>query len=136
MDSLKLLLLLSDLAAMSLLDHEEGSNQEGGGGPNCDPPAFPYQYPIPHPYSSPHLLHQLPACEAGGERSHHSGGKGYVSFFFFTVVSVFVWLVFFINCNQSEEGEDEWHLHWSFTVKGHMRPLKHFVCHTEFKRKD
>ncbi|XP_015259280.1 PREDICTED: segment polarity protein dishevelled homolog DVL-3-like isoform X3 [Cyprinodon variegatus] len=67
--------LCGDLAAMSLLDHEEGSNHEGGGGPNCDPPAFPYQYPIPHPYSSPHLLHQLPACEAGGERSHHSGGS-------------------------------------------------------------
>uniref|UniRef100_A0A3Q2QMF6 Dishevelled segment polarity protein 3b n=1 Tax=Fundulus heteroclitus TaxID=8078 RepID=A0A3Q2QMF6_FUNHE len=53
----------------------DGSTREGGGGPDCDPPAFPYQYPIPHPYSSPHPLHQLPACGGEGERSHHSGGS-------------------------------------------------------------
>uniref|UniRef100_A0A3P9MVM5 Dishevelled segment polarity protein 3b n=1 Tax=Poecilia reticulata TaxID=8081 RepID=A0A3P9MVM5_POERE len=64
-----------NLAAMSLLDREDGSSGEAGGGTDCDPPAFPYQYPIPHPYSSPHPLHQLPACGAGGGRSHHSEGS-------------------------------------------------------------
>ncbi|XP_008424989.1 segment polarity protein dishevelled homolog DVL-3 [Poecilia reticulata] len=67
--------LCGDLAAMSLLDREDGSSGEAGGGTDCDPPAFPYQYPIPHPYSSPHPLHQLPACGAGGGRSHHSEGS-------------------------------------------------------------
>ncbi|MED6248342.1 Segment polarity protein dishevelled DVL-3 [Ataeniobius toweri] len=70
--------LCADLAAMSLLDNEDGSSQKGGGGGHdCEPPAFPYQYPIPRPYSSPHPLHHLPpACGGGGERSHHSGGAG------------------------------------------------------------
>ncbi|XP_012713864.2 segment polarity protein dishevelled homolog DVL-3 [Fundulus heteroclitus] len=67
--------LCGDLAAMSLVENEDGSTREGGEGPDCDPPAFPYQYPIPHPYSSPHPLHQLPACGGEGERSHHSGGS-------------------------------------------------------------
>ncbi|XP_032446913.1 segment polarity protein dishevelled homolog DVL-3 isoform X1 [Xiphophorus hellerii] len=67
--------LCGDLAAMSLLDHEDGSSREVGGGTDCDPPAFPYQYPVPHPYSSPHPLQQLPACGAGGGRSHHSEGS-------------------------------------------------------------
>ncbi|KAK5601228.1 Segment polarity protein dishevelled DVL-3 [Crenichthys baileyi] len=69
--------LCGDLAAMSLLDNEDGSSQKGGGGGHdCEPPAFPYQYPIPRPYSSPHPLHHLPpACRGGGERSHHSGGS-------------------------------------------------------------
>ncbi|XP_014894599.1 segment polarity protein dishevelled homolog DVL-3 [Poecilia latipinna] len=67
--------LCGDLAAMNLLDREDGSSGEAGGGTDCDPPAFPYQYPIPHPYSSPHPLHQLPACGAGGGRSHHSEGS-------------------------------------------------------------
>lgn len=57
-----LLFLSSDLSSMSLLDQEEGTH--GGGGSDGDPPVFPYQYPIPHPYSSP--LHHLPDCEGGG----------------------------------------------------------------------
>lgn len=62
-----LLLPSLDLSTMTLLDHEEGSSR--GGGLDADPPAFPYQYPVPHPYSPP--LHQLPDCEGGG-----SGGGG------------------------------------------------------------
>uniref|UniRef100_UPI003AAB6875 segment polarity protein dishevelled homolog DVL-3 n=1 Tax=Centroberyx gerrardi TaxID=166262 RepID=UPI003AAB6875 len=82
--------LCGDMAVLSLLDHEGASSGGGGGGgggggsddsvaplshPGASgpqwPPAFPYQYPIPHPYSSPHLLHQLPAWGGGG-----GGGGG------------------------------------------------------------
>ncbi|KAM4742924.1 LOW QUALITY PROTEIN: segment polarity protein dishevelled homolog DVL-3 [Anableps anableps] len=68
--------LCGDLGCISLLDHEDGSSREVGGGGEltCDLPAFPYQYPIPHPNSSPHSLHQL-ACGAGGGRSHQSEGS-------------------------------------------------------------
>lgn len=45
-----------------------------GSGPGLWPPAFPYQDPAPHPYSSPHL-HQLPAKEGGDDKgSWHSEG--------------------------------------------------------------
>ncbi|XP_013890188.1 segment polarity protein dishevelled homolog DVL-2 [Austrofundulus limnaeus] len=66
--------LCGDLSTMSLLDQEEGMDR--GGGSDGDPPVFPYQYPIPHPYSSP--LHQLPDCEGGeggGGGGQHSGGS-------------------------------------------------------------
>ncbi|XP_072247911.1 segment polarity protein dishevelled homolog DVL-3 isoform X2 [Leuresthes tenuis] len=63
--------LCGDLAAMSLLDPDEGSNP--GGGSDGEPPVFPYQYPIPHPYSSPQPLHPLPPC--GGAGSQHSEGS-------------------------------------------------------------
>uniref|UniRef100_A0A1A8NDZ0 Dishevelled, dsh homolog 3 n=3 Tax=Nothobranchius TaxID=28779 RepID=A0A1A8NDZ0_9TELE len=62
--------LCADLGSMSLLDDGEGPSQRGGS--DCNPSAFPYQYPILHPYSSPYPLHQLPAL--GGEGSHHSEG--------------------------------------------------------------
>ncbi|XP_041796056.1 segment polarity protein dishevelled homolog DVL-3 [Chelmon rostratus] len=77
--------LCGDLGVMSLLDHEEASSR--GGGSDCDPlapssgpqwpPAFPYQYPVPHPYSSPPPLHQLPAWGGGGGGggSQHSEGE-------------------------------------------------------------
>ncbi|XP_068561385.1 segment polarity protein dishevelled homolog DVL-3 isoform X1 [Cebidichthys violaceus] len=70
--------LCGDLGVMTLLDPEEDSSR--GGGSDCDPlapasgpqrpPAFPYQYPVPHPYSSPSPLHQLLAWGGGG------GGEG------------------------------------------------------------
>ncbi|KAL7400938.1 hypothetical protein ABVT39_020198 [Epinephelus coioides] len=82
--------LCGDLGVMTLLDNEEDSSR--GGGSDCDPlapppgpqwpPAFPYQYPVPHPYSSSHPLHQLPAWGGGGgggglpsEGSHSSGSN-------------------------------------------------------------
>lgn len=80
-------IFLSDLGVMSLLDHEDGCSR--GGGSDCDPlapasglqrpPAFPYQYPVPHPYSSPDPLHQLPAWGGGrGGGSQHSEGDASV----------------------------------------------------------
>ncbi|XP_076590736.1 segment polarity protein dishevelled homolog DVL-3 isoform X2 [Chaetodon auriga] len=80
--------LCGDLGVMSLLDHEEASSR--GGGSDCDPPApasgpqwppaFPYQYPVPHPYSSPPPLHQLPAWGGGGGEGgggqHSEGSSG------------------------------------------------------------
>ena len=68
------LLCVSELAVMSLLDHEEASSRAAGS--DCDPPAFSYQPPVPHPYSSPHPLHQLPAWVGGGGGggSQHSEG--------------------------------------------------------------
>ncbi|KAM3875072.1 segment polarity protein dishevelled homolog DVL-3-like [Diretmus argenteus] len=86
--------LCGDMGVLSLLDHEGGSGVCGGSdqeslallphpgasGPQW-PPAFPYQYPIPHPYSSPHLLHELPVWGGGGgggshsSRSNHSGSQ-------------------------------------------------------------
>ncbi|XP_040902162.1 segment polarity protein dishevelled homolog DVL-3 [Toxotes jaculatrix] len=75
--------LCGDLGMMSLLDHEGASSR--GGGSDCDPlaaasspqwaPAFPYQYPVPHPYSSSHPLQQLPAWTGGGGGSQHSEGS-------------------------------------------------------------
>ncbi|XP_031696040.1 segment polarity protein dishevelled homolog DVL-3-like, partial [Anarrhichthys ocellatus] len=77
--------LCGDLGVMTLLDPEEESSL--GGGSDCDPlapasgpqrpPAFPYQYPVPHPYSSPSPLHQLPAWGGGGGGggSQHSEGS-------------------------------------------------------------
>ncbi|XP_026232564.1 segment polarity protein dishevelled homolog DVL-3 [Anabas testudineus] len=70
--------LCGDLGLMSLLDHEGASRGPGSDGDTLAldsglrwPPAFPYQYPIPHPYSSPHPLHELPAWGGGG-----GGGGG------------------------------------------------------------
>ncbi|XP_029302425.1 segment polarity protein dishevelled homolog DVL-3-like [Cottoperca gobio] len=75
--------LCGDLAVLTLLDHEVSSR----GGSDCDPlapsgpqrpPVFPYQYPGPHPYSSPHPPHPLPAWGAGSphsEGSHSSGSN-------------------------------------------------------------
>uniref|UniRef100_A0A3Q3MJD1 Segment polarity protein dishevelled homolog DVL-3-like n=1 Tax=Mastacembelus armatus TaxID=205130 RepID=A0A3Q3MJD1_9TELE len=67
------------LGLMTLLDHEGASSRAGGS--DCDPlalasgpqwpPAFPYQYPIPDPYSSP----QLPAWGGGEGGSQHSEGS-------------------------------------------------------------
>ncbi|KAI3353984.1 hypothetical protein L3Q82_018543, partial [Scortum barcoo] len=76
--------LCGDLGVMSLLDHEDSYSR--GGGSDCDslapasglqrPPAFPYEYPVPHPYSSPHQLHHLPAWGGGrGGGSQHSEGS-------------------------------------------------------------
>uniref|UniRef100_A0A1A8H301 Dishevelled, dsh homolog 3a n=1 Tax=Nothobranchius korthausae TaxID=1143690 RepID=A0A1A8H301_9TELE len=62
--------LCADLGSMSLLDDGEGPSQRGGS--DCNPSAFPYQYPILHPYSSSYPLQQLPAL--GGEGNHHSEG--------------------------------------------------------------
>uniref|UniRef100_A0A1A7XEZ1 Dishevelled, dsh homolog 3 n=1 Tax=Iconisemion striatum TaxID=60296 RepID=A0A1A7XEZ1_9TELE len=61
--------LCADLGTMTLLDDGEGPSQ---GGSDCNPSAFPYQYPIPHPYSSPFPLDQLPVLEGGGNQ--HSEG--------------------------------------------------------------
>ncbi|XP_026186699.1 segment polarity protein dishevelled homolog DVL-3 [Mastacembelus armatus] len=71
--------LCGDLGLMTLLDHEGASSRAGGS--DCDPlalasgpqwpPAFPYQYPIPDPYSSP----QLPAWGGGEGGSQHSEGS-------------------------------------------------------------
>uniref|UniRef100_A0A8C2XCS5 Dishevelled segment polarity protein 3b n=1 Tax=Cyclopterus lumpus TaxID=8103 RepID=A0A8C2XCS5_CYCLU len=57
----------------------------GGGGSDCDslgpalcpqrPLTFPYQYPVPHPYSSPPPLHQLPALGGREGGSQHSEGS-------------------------------------------------------------
>lgn len=67
-------LLSSEMAVMSLMDHEGASSR--GGGSDCDQLNFPYQYPIPHPYSSPHPLHQLAAFGGGGGGgSPHSDGN-------------------------------------------------------------
>nr|XP_020477460.1 segment polarity protein dishevelled homolog DVL-3-like isoform X2 [Monopterus albus] len=74
--------LCGDLGLMSLLDQEGASSH--GGGSNYDPlasgpqwpPAFPYQYPVPHPYSSPQPLHQLPALGGGGQHSEGSHSSG------------------------------------------------------------
>ncbi|KAM4565850.1 segment polarity protein dishevelled homolog DVL-3 [Odontesthes bonariensis] len=63
--------LCGDLAAMSLLDRDEGST--GGGGSDGEPPVFPYQYPVPHPYSSPHAVPSLPP--GGGAGSQNSEGS-------------------------------------------------------------
>lgn len=52
---------VSDLAVMSLLDHEDASSRPGGGSdydPLAPAPLFSFQYPVPHPYSSAHLPHQ------------------------------------------------------------------------------
>ncbi|XP_054452275.1 segment polarity protein dishevelled homolog DVL-3 [Anoplopoma fimbria] len=75
--------LCGDLGVMTLLDHEEDFSR--GGGSDCDPlgPAsgtvrtldFPYQYPVPHPYSAPPPLLQLPAWGGGGGGSQHSEGS-------------------------------------------------------------
>uniref|UniRef100_A0A8C2XDK3 Dishevelled segment polarity protein 3b n=1 Tax=Cyclopterus lumpus TaxID=8103 RepID=A0A8C2XDK3_CYCLU len=56
-----------------------------GGGSDCDslgpalcpqrPLTFPYQYPVPHPYSSPPPLHQLPALGGREGGSQHSEGS-------------------------------------------------------------
>ncbi|CAJ1066398.1 segment polarity protein dishevelled homolog DVL-3 [Xyrichtys novacula] len=78
--------LCTGVAVLSLLDDEEGV---GRGESDCDllappsgsqrSPAFPYQYPVPHPYTLPLPLHQLPAWREGGggeeRRSQHSEGK-------------------------------------------------------------
>ncbi|KAM8768099.1 segment polarity protein dishevelled homolog DVL-3-like [Acanthopagrus schlegelii] len=66
--------LCGELAVMSLLDHEEASSRAAGS--DCDPPAFSYQPPVPHPYSSPHPLHQLPAWGGGGGQGGRGGGGG------------------------------------------------------------
>ncbi|KAM8903628.1 segment polarity protein dishevelled homolog DVL-3 isoform 2-T2 [Spinachia spinachia] len=76
--------LCGDLCEMTVLDQEEPSSR--GGGKDCDlqgpapdpqrPPAFPYQYPIPHPYSSPSPLHQLPAWGGGSQPSEGSHSSG------------------------------------------------------------
>ncbi|XP_030600736.1 segment polarity protein dishevelled homolog DVL-3 isoform X2 [Archocentrus centrarchus] len=63
--------LCGDMAVMSLMDHEGASSR--GGGSDCDQLTFPYRYPIPHPYSSPHPLHQLPTFGGGGESPHSDG---------------------------------------------------------------
>lgn len=68
------LLCVSELAVMSLLDHEEASSRAAGS--DCDPPAFSYQPPVPHPYSSPHPLHQLHAWGRGGGQGGRGGGGG------------------------------------------------------------
>ncbi|XP_034404376.1 segment polarity protein dishevelled homolog DVL-3 isoform X2 [Cyclopterus lumpus] len=75
--------LCVDLGVMTLLDHKEDSS--GGGGSDCDslgpalcpqrPLTFPYQYPVPHPYSSPPPLHQLPALGGREGGSQHSEGS-------------------------------------------------------------
>ncbi|XP_070685857.1 LOW QUALITY PROTEIN: segment polarity protein dishevelled homolog DVL-3 [Pempheris klunzingeri] len=69
-----------DLGLMSLLDREDAPSR---GGSDCDPqapppgphrtPAFPYQYPVPHPYSSSHPLHQLQAWGGAGGSPHSEG---------------------------------------------------------------
>ncbi|XP_019118589.1 segment polarity protein dishevelled homolog DVL-3 [Larimichthys crocea] len=71
--------LCGDLGLMSLLDPEDAP---GPGGPDGDlqapgsglqwPPAFPYQYPVSHLYSSPH-----PPASGGGEGGggQHSDGE-------------------------------------------------------------
>ncbi|KAM6988127.1 LOW QUALITY PROTEIN: segment polarity protein dishevelled homolog DVL-3-like [Tautogolabrus adspersus] len=75
--------LCAGLGVLSLLDDDGGG---GGGGSDCDPlapppgpqqpPAFPYQYPIPHPYSSHPPLTQLTTWGGGGgEGSQHSEGE-------------------------------------------------------------
>ncbi|KAG7225947.1 hypothetical protein INR49_018548 [Caranx melampygus] len=76
--------LCGELGVMSLLDHEGDSNR-GGAGSDSEPlalassaqwsQAFPYQYPVPHPYSSPRPLQQLPAWVGGGGGSQHSEGS-------------------------------------------------------------
>nr|XP_029132325.1 segment polarity protein dishevelled homolog DVL-3-like isoform X2 [Labrus bergylta] len=76
--------LCAGLGVLSLLDDDGG----GGGGSECDPlapppgpqqpPAFPYQYPVPHPYSSHPPLTQLTTWGGGGgggEGSQHSEGE-------------------------------------------------------------
>lgn len=73
--------LSSDLNSMSLVDHHDGSSP--GGRPDGDLPAFPYQYPIPHPYSSSHPLQRLPVYGGG---SQHSEGNVSVSCSLFTVL--------------------------------------------------
>uniref|UniRef100_A0A3Q0TAI5 Dishevelled segment polarity protein 3 n=1 Tax=Amphilophus citrinellus TaxID=61819 RepID=A0A3Q0TAI5_AMPCI len=65
--------LCGDMAVMSLMDHEGASSR--GGGSDCDQLTFPYRYPIPHPYSSPHPLHQLPTFGGGGESPHSDGNR-------------------------------------------------------------
>uniref|UniRef100_UPI0037E91772 segment polarity protein dishevelled homolog DVL-3 n=1 Tax=Semicossyphus pulcher TaxID=241346 RepID=UPI0037E91772 len=72
--------LSAGLGVMSLLD------DEAGGGSDCEalapssgpqrPLAFPYQYPVPHPYSSPSPLQQLSAWGGGGEGGGGGGGGG------------------------------------------------------------
>ncbi|XP_041652826.1 segment polarity protein dishevelled homolog DVL-3 isoform X2 [Cheilinus undulatus] len=71
--------LCAGLGVLSLLDHIEG------GGSDCDllapppgpqqPLAFPYQFPIPHPYSTPPPNAQLPAWGGGEGGSPHSEGE-------------------------------------------------------------
>ncbi|KAM9318598.1 LOW QUALITY PROTEIN: segment polarity protein dishevelled homolog DVL-3 [Pholidichthys leucotaenia] len=74
--------LCGDLGLMSLLDHEGASSR---GGSDCDPPAlssgpqwppaFPYQYPIPHPYSSAHLPQKGGEAGGGGGSQHSEGSR-------------------------------------------------------------
>ncbi|XP_028276072.1 segment polarity protein dishevelled homolog DVL-3-like [Parambassis ranga] len=72
--------LCGDLSLVSLLDHEGASSQGGGSEfdpPDPDPqwpPSFPYRYPIPHPYTSPHHL-QLPLWGGGGGSRHSEGSR-------------------------------------------------------------
>ncbi|XP_074535428.1 segment polarity protein dishevelled homolog DVL-3 [Halichoeres trimaculatus] len=74
--------LCAGLGVLSLLDDEEGG---GGGGGDCDPlgPSsgpqqplvFPYQYPVPHPYSSTPPLQQLSVSGDGGGGGPPSEGE-------------------------------------------------------------
>uniref|UniRef100_A0A665U5Z0 DEP domain-containing protein n=1 Tax=Echeneis naucrates TaxID=173247 RepID=A0A665U5Z0_ECHNA len=60
------------------------SRSKSGRGSDCEPmaratgaqwsAAFPYQYPVPHPYGSPHPLHQMLA-RAGGRGSQQCEGS-------------------------------------------------------------
>lgn len=75
--------LTSDMAGLSLLDPDEAAAPPAGGA-ECEllalppgpvwPPVFPYQDPVPHPYSSPLPLHQQLAQGGGGGGSQHSEG--------------------------------------------------------------
>uniref|UniRef100_I3KKZ9 Dishevelled segment polarity protein 3b n=1 Tax=Oreochromis niloticus TaxID=8128 RepID=I3KKZ9_ORENI len=61
--------LCGDMAVMSLMDQEGASSR----GSDCDQLTFPYQYPIPHPYSSPT---RSTSCQPSEEEEKEGGAGG------------------------------------------------------------